>query len=550
MAVPLILILRAPPRLTMARVNRPRRVTGSMSQGLKPLLLYAGLWSYYKGRHVVKNSFKKFLKYGTPVIFANKYEEKRIRSAEQKIKKIKQEQTSEARDADVLPSTPLKRERPLTPPPTLKKRIRIDGGDEHITGKVDVAEAMAKVVKKRNVNKNVKKSRGKITRRNKSKRSTKKKSRKNKKFIDFAHLGCLTRTEHTFEIVDPNVSYVYVHDNATYLNYILVLQALIRKLLERSFKTKYGSIHQPVLSGQSVIGTANMYSIHLTWINKESAGISSTDVPIVAASTIATLATAYLTIVTSLGVGDGAAQVLNSYEFVEMRLFKLIFSGVSVTDELLVGRIGLQEEVVQLQVETRVKFQNRSVSSDNSPDKNNVNMTPLEVHKYKFSGIPKYKFLVTGQIPILGGPAATTGGSLFSRVNVNTGVMSTTGAALFAASTFSSWKQFQGRKHFNNCSKVTSMKMQPGAHFTRKMLFKRAMPFNAFLAHMMRRIQQPAAIADAIVSETVGHGEMFSFEDLININSTYNITISFEVDRVTKACLVTKRSNPIQTEFI
>ena len=372
------------------------------------------------------------------------------------------------------------------------------------------------------------------------------KKAKRKRVLNFQQKGAIHNTELNGTVTDPDALYLYVHDHSPYLTYLTVAHALVRKLVEKAFSKSYSSAFEYILSGQTKNLGASLFIIRTISMRYSDQNFITTDLTVDQGSTIDSLAVTFLGDMERVGMGDGYAKTSNTYEITTITLLKQIYdlAGALVVDHIVLAQLNMAEETVHFKVSTVTKMQNRSVGSDGSVVENNVNMTPLECQTYKFSNIPKHKYIINGPVP--GTAVASTGGNLFSQVTTTTGHNTIRAASLTAAGGNSNnWKKLQTRSNFNNCKSVGKTLVPPGSMLVFRQSFSKSTSFNKYLAEVMKRNDS----ATEFVTTTSGGGTMVGFQDLININATYNMTLTWEIERETRALLTSKRKATWERTF-
>lgn len=350
--------------------------------------------------------------------------------------------------------------------------------------------------------------------------------------------GIVQRDENIGTVVDPDCLYLYFHDNAAKTNLTLIKQAILKKVFEKAFMTTYRNIYELVLSGQSTKLGAFPYKLVVEYTNLDAPAFSRTAFTIDQNTTIQNLANdaSFSAIFLTVIEGNGTTETNNAFDFTRFVVIKNIYdlAGATVVDEMVLSVLNMQEEIIHLQCYTAIKIQNRTVGSSGSTNTDDVNRAPLEGFKYVFNSIPKYKYLSNGPTP--GVAINDTEGYRFSDVNATTGLISIRGTDLLTGSGIgSSFKEPVPKNNFSNCKARVPLKMYPGALMKDGMSMSMSKPFNTFLKKMLYRINGND------IHETIGGGKMFCYEDMININTTYDITVTYQIDRVTKVLLTTKK---------
>lgn len=381
-----------------------------------------------------------------------------------------------------------------------------------------------------------------------TRKRTSKRFKKRKSVVNYVGKGASATDEITGTVTDPDLCYLYVHDTAPDQTYKTVAEALVRKLFEKAFMKSFSSSYELLLSGQNIGLGAIKYQLRYQYMNMHTIAITLSNLSIDQNSTIDNVAAQLIALFETVGMGDGTAKVTNTNDFTNMWVIKNIYdaAGATVVDSIILSQLNLQEEIVHLKVDTIVKVQNRSVGADGSADENNVNMTPLEMINYRFSGIPKHKYSING--PSVGSASAMTGGHEFSQLLASTGHNTVRAAVLTAyGGNGNNWLKAQTKSNFINCKSAKGGVLVPGGMYSFQLHYSKALPFNSYLKKIMKR--DTLIVGLDLVSDTVGGGNMLAFQDAININTTYNLTLTWQIDRETKACLVSRKKATWEKKF-
>lgn len=379
-------------------------------------------------------------------------------------------------------------------------------------------------------------------------KTSKKRKTKTKRVLNFAGKGSIYVDETLGTITDPDMCYLYVHDHAPGRLYATVAQALVRKICEKAFMTSYMSSFQAVLSGTDINLGAIFYKMRVRTMLMGSGNMTTSTITIDQASTIDSLANSLNTFIENVGQGDGTTHTANTFELTNISIAKEIYSlgGTVIVDEVLLASLNMQEEIVHVKVTTEVKLQNRSVASDGSADTADVNMTPAECFNMRFSGIPHHKYLANG--PTAGVAQVNVGGQLFSKLIKDSGHLSVRGAALTAQTgNGNNWQKVQMKGNFNNCKSQSKSIIPPGGITKVKLVFEKSYPFNNYLKKVLNNFDLTGG--ERYVSNTLGGGNMLCLQDMININTTYNLTFTWQIDRETKCVLVSKHQPSFERQF-
>lgn len=502
--------------------NRPQRVRSS---SIFPLLLYGGLYTYFHGKKILK----KAVKYTAPVIAANMGAIKNYGWPNH--------------DVEIVDNPKLEAETqkaPNSPPPTPAKRQRQDSTPA-VQRRKSVMKSVGGNMKKRSkaVRRKVK---GKRVKRNIKRKSYRRKfNRKYKKsnMVSYLKNGSIERNEITASSDDPDGLYFYVHALAPVAIYRNLSLSILRKLFQKSLNISIKSSNEQFLSGDTVALGAKPYLIRVGWSRVGENTSSYTDIDVVKTCTLQSL-TALLSatnLIQLVSSGSGTDSVNNSLEMTKLMLVKCIWdsAGTNIVDMIVLGHLDLKEETVIMKTVSDIKIQNRSAASADAST-TNINVGPLESYKYDFKSIPKFKYLANGPIP---GSLGNTNGALFSQLPVDTGAyvlkMSTLASGASGMGTAGiQWKEPVMKNTFENCRSRKTGRFPPGSIMVDKLVYEVKLKFNEFL----RRLNGGYNEAGNKSSKFLGTGILYCFEDMINISSSFDITITYQIDRVTS--IVTK----------
>jgi len=185
--------------------------------------------------------------------------------------------------------------------------------------------------------------------------------------------------------------------------------------------------------------------------------------------------------------------------------------------------LNLENEKIHMYETSTIKIQNRSLDASGSTSTETVSNNPLVGKMYHFtSGCPR---------------ARVPGVQLLEAMYNSIGVLSCRGAELTAIA--DGFREPPNPKFFWNCNKTSGIKLDPGSVKQDSISHKRS----GFLLKVLKGLflgSGPTATGSKTVS-LAGKSALIALEDLINVSSTANITIAYEVNRRFGAYLTTHK---------
>lgn len=195
----------------------------------------------------------------------------------------------------------------------------------------------------------------------------------------------------------------------------------------------------------------------------------------------------------------------------------------------LQSTVYLDEETVHFVVHSRMKVQNRTLSSGSSPsgDAENVANNPLEGKLYDFDRVPKTS--VDWLTPL-------------QLWNYDYGTIKV-GAAAFNAKAQA--KEPPSGRLFTNVKKTTKIILQPGQMKESVIYYTISKKVNSVLIWCQNYYD-----ASAYTNKFPGPCQVIALEDVININASESISIAFEVNRKIGCYLTSKRISSTQSAYV
>lgn len=191
------------------------------------------------------------------------------------------------------------------------------------------------------------------------------------------------------------------------------------------------------------------------------------------------------------------------------------------------GDLVLEQEMVHLKFVSSMKFQNRTLAANDSPDAENVANNPLSGRVYEFdSGAPR---------------ARVDGVRFVETVNDWTGVLLARGAQFSGALVM---KEPPPPKIFYNCVKSKSIKIDPGDIKASYVRYETKQPLMRFLERMGLGTSATAFQGGRAQVKLPGKCAVVALEDMINVNAAQLINVAYEVNRVEMCYLSTMSPRP------
>lgn len=187
------------------------------------------------------------------------------------------------------------------------------------------------------------------------------------------------------------------------------------------------------------------------------------------------------------------------------------------------GGIDLRDVRVHYATSVAMKLQNRSLSAAGSSNTDTVDANPLQGYLYEFrGGVPMFRNL-----------DQASGTLRLNRMFDPQAVITARAATMTGSGAVN--KEPPKPRFFANCVKSVKVKLEPGE--VKKHFF--TWKTSARLLDFLRKMNQETD--NGIIVQTVntpGKCCLFALEDMINVNATNNIAVTYEVNRVDK-CYIT-----------
>lgn len=182
-------------------------------------------------------------------------------------------------------------------------------------------------------------------------------------------------------------------------------------------------------------------------------------------------------------------------------------------------------------VKTSIKIQNRSKSATGSSSTDEVNTNPLTGYKYNcFGPAPRMRYYAGDSWRL-------------QSFNTITGVNLTRGSEVE-----NDLREPPMAKQVVNCNKSAKIMLQPGEMKSDGLTYTKTMLLNQFLKKLFRRSGNGVG-TNSEVTYGIGNSLMFAFEDAINVNSTENISLAFELERTTGVYVSPGKRQMTMTKF-
>jgi len=194
------------------------------------------------------------------------------------------------------------------------------------------------------------------------------------------------------------------------------------------------------------------------------------------------------------------------------------------------GSIDLRNVRIHYKSTIDFKLQNRSLSHSGGTDADDVTNNPLQGFKIEFrGGAPMLKDIQHGFFK-LSRMAENQGGTLLG-----------TGAQLALSGPSAVGKEPVHPNKYGNVSKYSKVKLMPGE--VRNTM--QSYGFNSTFMGALKKIGNEVSSDSARYSaNNAGKCVMFALEDMINVNATNKICVSYEIDRVI-GCYITEHKKSV-----
>jgi len=349
---------------------------------------------------------------------------------------------------------------------------------------------------------------------------------KSQSMAKYARKGSVRIQETVGSVADPDSVYLYAH-SVTPNNILEVIsEATVRKLLESAFKTQYMSLNNYVLQGDSS-PTAGQYLLTLTFYDAVTGASGTQATAITANSTVKNMSDALFAQLRDYSGGYGINNTLNPREPFFLSVYKQLLTN---TESIQLATMNLHNEYIELSSTLELKVQNRSLSASGGDNTDVVDSNPIQGYIYEFSSIPKSRdVLDIGAQP----NPNTTRAFQFNSVRIVDGMNLVRGAQLPIG-----YREPITARTFTNCKGVTKIRLEPGNIKNCFRKFKKSINFVKFLHDYNYEVD--TASVDGRVIKMLGGGVMLAFEDVINVNSTSNIKVTYEAERKLGCVLKTR----------
>lgn len=328
------------------------------------------------------------------------------------------------------------------------------------------------------------------------------------RWTPYARNGYVDTQECNGVVADPNCVYVGHTAQATSMTITNLARSLIRTLFYKTIKHDAVNYSEEI-PGLAFDDTSNVFKINLLYI------VVSTGVVSVEAShttsnndTIDVISNSFKPVLYTYSAGNTSANDTNIKQPYKMEMY--IRDGNVTTFWNYQGCINLNECMVHVKAVSEMKIQNRSLSATGGVDGNDINNSPIHGYRYVTNGLPRSRDKL---LNILG------------TVNGFKGVITKRAAELDSAGV--NYTEPPLPKTFINNSKSAKVKLDPGDIKKSILYYQKKMSFNSYL----RNLQYLADTASDQIAKNTGTCEVFALEDQINVNSTQNISIAYEVNR-------------------
>lgn len=400
-----------------------------------------------------------------------------------------------------------------------------------------------KYIKKGNAMPNQNTNRYRLTRMAGSYGGKFKKPRKlSRKVNPYLTKGFENTTEVTGTITDPNCVYMA----ASSMSATRAIESLARALLRRAFEKCVGypitNVHntlQGYQGGAAPYHAGDGFMFQLTWMTVDSTTGEAQDTYVtgvtdsiysITGDAINSVAPAWTGLMNKLKQWAGRSSTASSANTeIPLRLNVYRRDGNVTLFYLGSGGLDLRNLTVHFETSSAVKLQNRSVSATGSGSTDVVDSNPLIGYLYEFKGgVPMFKNLdqQSGTLRLnrifdIDGVATARGGEFPGSLTVGSGYVN---------------NEPPKPRFFHNCVKAAKVMIKPGDIKTTYLKYSTKMKLVDYLMKV-------ASISNtAFVKQTTqlpGKCVMFALEDMINVNASSLIAISYEVNRVDK-CYVSE----------
>lgn len=341
--------------------------------------------------------------------------------------------------------------------------------------------------------------------------------------------GCTATQEVTLTESDPNVCYFVAAAQAPQQTINIIVQSLIRKLLEVKGGVQcigQDSTQWPGFTYNNQGG----WQIDLLEKNLNTGAVATADQYLVPnGSSIKTIANYFYQIFYDYSARFGYFDDLNHLELYGFNLYMTEINppGAVTTTKIFKGQMLFADETCHIIYKNELKCQNRTLSADGSGNTDNVARNPIQGTRIDFPNLPK------ARDPQL---------KSFSIINQTNGIKSFGPSALGTAE---GMYEPPNRRVFTNSKSQQKVMVAPGEIVRFTFGFKKSMK----LCSMLKWIALNADTQSAVIDN---HGPhiVLAFEDCININVDNEITVAAEINRNFGAYCTTSKQKAIIPVFI
>lgn len=205
------------------------------------------------------------------------------------------------------------------------------------------------------------------------------------------------------------------------------------------------------------------------------------------------------------------------------------------------GQLKFEEEVLDLQFNSKMIIQNRTKSDSGSTEIETVDNQPLKGFQYLFAGgvaHVKNDGKLIGTAPVTGTPA----GNVINQ-NRSEGILLVRGGEFPASQ--QNWKEPPAPRVFANCYKASKVLLQPGSIKGGYIVSRWRGYFNNLLNG---KLIVKANVGT--VSAAPGKLQMFALEERLNSGSLNKITVNYECEKTCGARFISVKKPNYMTGFI
>jgi len=324
----------------------------------------------------------------------------------------------------------------------------------------------------------------------------------------YARFGYVDTQECNGLVADPNCVYVGHTAQATSFTIVNLTRSLIRQLFYKCINHDAVNYNEEI-PGFSFSDTSNVFKIDMLYIDVPTGTVNIEASHTTADNdTIDIISNTFKPFFYTYSAGANSVAASNTKQPYKLEIY--VRDGNTGTYWDYQGCLNLNECMVHVKAVSEMKIQNRSLSATGSANIDQVNNNPIHGYRYVCNGMPRSRDKL---LNILGS------------INGFKGVITKRAAELDPSGT--NYVEPPLPKTFVNIDKSSKVKLDPGDLKKSKLWYEKSMGFNTFL----RKLQYLADAASDQIVKNLGQCEVFALEDQININSTENIQIAYEVNR-------------------